>query len=556
MMKLCNKVLCNKTQFIVVFFIVTLTFCIVGCGLTENIDKLQNVKGVTGTTSFNGNILDASMSVKDALKDIKMGNNSVDTLRGDTLGFKYQFSQNFDIGTINFPNFPMGVPKTFNEASIVATYAVASNNSDIVFEDYSSSIVLDKLPSIGTASFTSNFVINEITLKQGATISIQVPTNTIGTNLLLDVEFPTIKLNGVSLKTNATILANSTANINLNLPSLNGYVLTTQKVGSVFTVPINLKLHITKLSSSYNPTANTISLLPMLNIGTNYSTVKGFFGKFSIQNIDFEENLNFSLNQLQGKATIEKINLKLTAAPTGLNVPIGLNFAGTQLVTQSNVVHQMQKLPNAGNDILFKENQLSNNSLELSNKTYDFVPDVDDILHLKTLHVKAAVTLNEGNETNQVSNELSAGATLNLKFEAQIPISLQTQNLQLVQIDKNTFNNSDMDKLENTELKLGGSIVSKIPLGCNAQIYFRNTETGANEYQLFDNAIVIPAAKSATAPGESVINISINKEKLDKIKTYKFMVFIVGIEGNGTLTNSQTIRATIFVAGKTTFKTN
>ena len=118
-------------------------------------------------------------------------------------------------------------------------------------------------------------------------------------------------------------------------------------------------------------------------------------------------------------------------------------------------------------------------------------------------------------------------------------MDIQAKDLAFEQEGDNSFyeaviKESDFE-FKDGKISLMGSINSEIPLDASLEVYYRNTTNGDDLLSLFEKPIEIKS-------GDNSFNVSVTKEKLDRIKKYPFQVIKVTLNGSGEIKSNQEIK--------------
>ncbi len=494
------------------FLLGGLSCLLVSCSLSQELDKIDSITSVEATGSLNANVLNETLYLKDLITSDNLDLKE-NPLTGD-YSFGFENTSNYKVESVVFPKIntsPQSVtlPPAYTNPLIpvpVGEYILPKSTSTFTLQT----------PTIGTAGFPAGFKISVIKLKTGAKITLNL-NNELSLGARIKVTIPKLTKNGlVYSKTFENIAAQSIAN--LILDDLNGYSLNTDGIMSVEVETTIKKTSIVPITGS----KMTFSI--EIDIADRHESVEGFFGEIILKPEPISVNvaLPAGLKKITtSDMIIKETVITLTVSNNNLTVPFDLDLTGEGI------------------------NLVKTTAL---NGIFQFKILNLNILNLAQLKLTPKVTLNKGLTSG--SNKIMDTSTLTFKAKIEVPMDITAKDLIYEQEEDNSFyeaivNESDLD-LKAGKISIVGSIISEIPLGASVQVYYRNTANGADLLSLFESPIAIKL-------GETKIEATVTKEKLDLIKKYPFQVIKLTLNGSGKINSNQKISFKIGLAAKGTF---
>lgn len=484
---------------------------LVSCSLSGEIDKINSIKSIEATGSFNSNVLRDTLYLKDLITkdnlDLKEN-----ILTGD-YSFGFENSSDYKVESIIFPKininpFVIALPPEYLNPIIPVPAG------QYVLPIVKSSFSLET-PKIGVTSLPVGFNIAVIKLKTGAKISLTL-NNEFNIGAKIKVTVPKLVKNGLAYsKIFDNIAANSISN--LILDDLNGYSLHTDGMG------IEIETIIKKTSIA--PIIGTkMNFSTTIDIASYHESVEGFFGEVILNpdplsvNISLPDGFKKNANS---DMIIKEVTITLTVTKNNLILPIDLDLIGEGIT--------VEKQATSANIFEFKIYNLN-------------------VLNLDQLKLTPVVTLNKGLTSG--SNKLLDISSFNFNAKVEIPMDVTAKDLTFEQEGDNTLfeaviKESDFE-FKDGKVRLLGSINSEIPLGASVQVYYRSAVNGADLLTLFNTPIEIKS-------GKTELDVEVTTDKLDHIKKYPFQVIKVTLNGSGKINSNQKISFNIGIAAKGTF---
>ena len=487
-------------------------FCLfVSCSLSEELDKINDITSIQASASFNANILNETIFLKDFITtDIfELKEN---TVTGD-YSFGFEKNSDYKIESVVFPEI------NINPLFLTLPPQYINPPITIPIGEYDLPKVINtfnlETPRIGTSIFPNGFNITEIKLKPGAKITLNL-NNEFNLGGRIKVTIPKLIKNGVAY---SKIFDNIAANTisNLIIDDISGYTLFTEAMSIEFETTIK-KTSITPISGSKMSFSTTI------DIADHYEYIEGFLGEILLKPdpilIDVSIPDGFKKITTSDRIIKEAI-ITLTVSENNLILPFDLDLESEGITLEKTTIT---------NSAIF---QFKIHNLNLSN--------------LAELKLKPIVTLNKGLTSG--INKLTDISSLTFNAKLDVPMDITAKDLIYEQEGDNLFyeasiKESDIE-IKDGKISLIGSINSDIPLGASVQVSYRKTANGGDLLSLFDNPVGIKL-------GETLFDITVTKEKFDLIKTYPFQVVKITLNGSGKINSSQKISFKIGLAAKGT----
>ena len=486
---------------------------LVSCSLSEELDKINGITSIQGTVSFNANVLNETLYLKDLITtdnlDLKEGTN------GD-YSFGFENSSDYKIESIIFPKINV------NTLTVTLPQEIIENSSLMVVGKYYDLPAIEskfdlETPKLGNSDFPEGFSIKVIKLKQGAKILLDLDSKF---NLVskIKVTIPKLKKDGVVYtKTFDNIPANEKSN--LIIDDLNGY--------SLFVDDMGIKIESFVEKTSNDPISGSMTISSTIDISDNHEFVEGFFG----QNVLHPEPIAVNISLPDGlkkistsDMIIKEITITLSVSKNSLTLPFDLDLTGGEGIK------------------LVKQ--------ETRNNIFQFKIENLNILNLTQLKLTPTVTLNKGLTSGD--NKLTDISSLTFNAKVDVPMDFKAEDLAYEQEGNNSFyetgiKESDFE-FKDGKIRLIGSISSEIPLGATIQVGYRDSNNGSDLLSLFDKPIEIKS-------GDNTFDVSVTKEKLDLIKTYPIQVVKLTLNGSGLINSAQKISFKIGLAANGTITT-
>ena len=492
----------------------TCFFCLlVSCSLSEELDKIDGITSIQATGSFNANILNETLYLKDLITtdnlDLKEN-----TLTGD-YSFGFEDSSDYKIETVVFPKISIS-PLVVSLPTLYTNPFIPVPVGEYILPKTTSAFNLET-PTIGTTVFPAGFKISVIKLKTGAKINLNL-NNEFNLGARIKVTIPKLIKNGlVYSKTFDNIAANKISD--LIIDDLNGYSLNSDGVMGVEIETTIKKTSVAPISGSKMSFSTTI------DIADHHESIEGFFGEIVLKPnpILVDVALPAGLKKITtSDMIIKETVITMTVSKNNLTLPFDLDMVWEGITLEKTTI---------ANNSIFQFKILNLN-----------------ILNLAQLKLTPKVTLNKGLTSG--TNKIMDISTLTFNSKVDVPMDITAKDLSYEQEGDNSFyeasiKESDFEFKEG-KISLMGSINSDIPLGASVQVCYRSIANGPDLLSLFDNPIEIKL-------GETKFDVTVTKEKLDLIKTYPFQVIKVTLNGSGKINSGQTISFKIGMAAKGTF---
>ena len=501
---------------------------LVSCSLSDELDKISDINTIEATGSFNANVLNETLKLSDLITQDNLD------LNKDSEGnysFGFEKSSDYKIKSIIFPKITANtvevkLPLEYSNPSVPA-------GEYPLLPPVTSAFSIPK-PTIGDTDFPEGFKINEIKLKTGAKISL-ILINEFNLKARITVTIPNLTIGGLPY---SKVFDNIPAGVpsNLEINDLDGYSLDTSG-------EMGIKIATTIIKTSSGPiTGDKMTISTEIDIADHHKSVEGFFGEIVLNpdpiTVDVDLPDGFVKDATSSEMIIKEAKITLTVDKKDLTLPIDLEliYNGTSL--QKTVV---------------------GNSLEFT------IKENLNILQLDQLVLTPIVTLNKASSSE--FNKLMDSSSLTFNAKVDIPMDITVKDLIFKQEVKNSLFEAEI-KESDFEFKEGkvsllGSVSNQIPLGAFVEVWYSDIENGNIGELLFDEAIEI---KQGTGKLETVIpevyervetllNIEVTKEKLDRIKKYPFQVVKVKLNGDGKIKSNQEIKFKIGIKAKGTLTT-
>ena len=497
------------------------------CSLSEELDKISDINSIEATGSFNANVLNETLNLSELITQDNL--DLKEDLKGN-YSFGFEKSSDYKIESIIFPKIT---------ANTVEVKLPLDSNPSVPAGEYplepplTSTFSIPK-PTIGDTDFPEGFKINKIKLKTGAKISL-ILINEFNSKARITVTIPNLTIGGLPYsKVFDNIAAGVTSNLEIN--DLDGYLLDTSG-------EMGIEIATTIIKNFSGPiTGDKMTISTTIDIADHHEFVEGFFGEIVLNpdpitvNVDLPDG--FVKDATSSEMIIKEAKITLTVDKKDLTLPIDLDliYNGTSL--QKTVVGDSLKFT-------IKENL--------------------NILQLDQLVLTPIVTLNKASSSG--FNKLMDSSSLIFNAKVDIPMDITVKDLIFKQEVKNSLFEAEI-KESDFEFKEGkvsllGSVSNQIPLGAFVEVWYSDIENGNIGELLFDEAIeikqgtgkletVIPEVYERV---ETILNVEVTKEKLDRIKKYPFQVVKVKLNGEGKIKSTQGIKFKIGIKAKGTLTT-
>ena len=490
-------------------------FCLLfSCSLSEELDKIKGITSIQATGSFNANIVNDILFLKDLIStdNLDLKENA---LTGD-YSFGFENTSNYKVESVVFPKintsaFEVTLPSEYTNPNI----PIAAD--EYVLPKVTSAFTLET-PTIGTAGFPSGFKISVIKLKTGAKITLNL-NNELSLGARIKVTIPKLIKNGLAYsKTFENIATNSISN--LILDDLNGYSLNTDGV-------MGVEVETTIKKTSIAPiTGSKMSFSTTIDIADHHESIEGFFGELELKPDPIVVNVALPAGFKKittSDMIIKETVITITVSKNNLTLPFDLDLTGEGITLEKTII--------------------------ATNSIFQFKIKNLNILNLAQLKLTPVVTLNKGLTSG--INKITDISTLTFTAKVDVPMDITAKDLSYEQEGANSFyeaviKESDFEFKEDGQISLMGSINSEIPLDATVQVYYRSIANGPDLLSLFDSPIVIKS-------GDNTFNVAVTKEKLDRIKKYPFQVIKLTLNGSGKINSNQKISFKIGLAAKGTF---
>lgn len=518
-MKIPNRFY-SLTAVIVVFSSLT------SCGLSDQLDKLNSIKTVEGTASFNANLLNQTWLLKDFIPSDQL---QVKEQVDGSYNLGFETSSNYVLDKVMFPVGqlnPTDIPLT--PLNLLPEYTNTSVGSYFEMPPFNIDVQIPK-PSIGDTSFSSDFKIEYIKLRTGAKVSLTLDINS-NSGSFVTIEIPSLTKNGVVYKKDfGPIEGSQTTTLVMN--DLDGYLLSTDPQ-----ISLVIKHKIRRISS---PIMGNIKATFSLDIADHYENIQGFFGEMSLSVDAVEVPISIS-DLIKGTAdsemVIKEAVVTIGVSKSGFTIPTDLDFTeGAQCYyINDNVAKPITITQLSGVDpdtYIVKINNLN-------------------VLNIEKIVFHPKVTLNKGLTSG--NNFITDSATVNYTVNAEVPLDVKAKGLMFETEDDNPFTDVTLDdedfQVQNGQVLVKGSVSSEIPLGAKLQVFYRNISND-NTYlsPLFEAPITIT---NGTTSFETIVT----KAKLDVIKQYPYQVLQLTLDGSGAIKSTQKITFKVGVAARATVK--
>lgn len=509
-----------------IVWIISLTILFSSCGLYDELDKLSNIKTVSGNASISAALVSATLNVNDLLGSIEIGSNGITNVDGDKLGISYGFNFDYNIDPISFPDLPVGTAGLF-------TYPTAGTGK-VYCTDVSSQLDLSSIsPSMGSTSLSSDFKVYNMTFKAGASIKIQIPSNTFTSDAYIDIEFPTVTKDGSIYKqTDIPVNAGSTSEIELS-NNLEGYTLSTS---DGITIPVTMRVYMNNPSSDVSHLTESISLLPILSMGNYYSRLEGYFGNLSLPDIINSQTLTLNSGELTGSIIVDKAAFGISTDMNSWNIPLGLNLSESSLKYNTGTSSNL-----TASGTLFGNDNTQSLGCDISNI---------DLLNVSSIDLVGKVSLNPENNTS-LHNVITDNGKITITATLVMPFSITTNNLKLTTTGTNNFKSSSTStNITSLNVKLTTKWTNSLPLGVKVTIGFSNNPGGPFDKFLFDTPLEIPANSI-----DKTIEQEISQAKYDELKTYEYQSTEIAISSSGQLLSGQAVNVKVGLSGAVGFET-
>lgn len=496
------------------------------CGISDELDKINSIESVQAKGSLNANILDATWSLKNIIPTDEL---ELKELPDGTYSLGFETSSDFQIGNTEFPS----IEKTTNTIPLIFLNSSPEYNGkpsgtyydldplDITFE-------IPK-PEIGNSKISDNFKIEEVVLKQGAKIILDLGfSNDCNASVKAEVTIPSLTKNNAAYT--KTFYANN-GSAQFVMGDLEGYTLNTDP---------NIKIKV-GLGVQKNNTLVTGEITPAftIQIGSNTKSVKGFFGETELTSDPIETPISLP-DLIKGnddsQMTIREATIAVSVQKNGFTIPTDLDFGGGNLCYYKN--NSQGKPINLERVVTGDPN------------TYKFKIKDINVMNIEKLVLNPKVTLNKGLTSG--SNMITDQASINYGVNAQVPFDFKIENLVFEEEGENPFKDVSLEEEDyqiiDGRVMLKGIVNSELPIKAVLQAYYRN-EKEDNTYlsPLFDTPIIINS-------GSNDFNVVITKEKLDIIKQFPYQAIQLRLDGTGSIKSSQKVTFKVGVAAKGTFK--
>ena len=487
-------------------------FCLLGsCSLSEELDKIKGITAIQASGSFNANIVDASLLLKDLIStdnlDLK-----ANALTGD-YSFGFESNSNYNIETVTFPKVSIN--------PLVVTLPAQFSNPlvPIPAGEYTLQKVIStfniETPKMGTTIFPAGANIAVIKLKSGAIITLNL-NNEFNLGARIKVTIPNLTKNGLAYsKTFDNIAGNTISNLIIN--DISGYTLSTNGM--------SIEIETTIIKASIAPISGSkMSFSTTIDIADHHESIEGFFGELVLKPDPIVVNVALPAGFKKittSDMIIKEIVVIVTVSKNNLTLPFDIEMLSEGIT--------LEKTTLAANSIFqFKIKNLN-------------------ILNLPQLKLTPVVTLNKGLTSG--INKITDISALTFNAKVDVPMDITAKDLSYGQEGANSFY-EDTTKESDFEFKEGkisvlGSINSDLPLGATVQVYYRSIANGPDLLSLFDSPIVVNS-------GDNKFNVSVTKEKLDLIKTYPLNDIRVTLNGSGKINSGQRMIFKIGLAAKGT----
>ena len=337
-------------------------FCLLfSCSLSEELDKIKGITAIQATGSFNANIVNDILFLKDLIStdnlDLKEN-----PLTGD-YSFGFENTSNYKVESVVFPKiytsaFEVTLPSEYTNPNIPIPAG------EYVLPKVTSAFTLET-PTIGTAGFPSGFKISVIKLKTGAKITLNL-NNELSLGARIKVTIPKLIKNGLAYsKTFENIATNSISN--LILDDLNGYSLNTDGV-------MGVEVETTIKKTSIAPiTGSKMSFSTTIDIADHHESIEGFFGELELKPDPIVVNvlLPAGFKKITTSDMIIKETLiTITVSKNNLTLPFDIDMLSEGITLEKTII--------------------------ATNSIFQFKIKNLNILNLAQLKLTPVVTLNKG----------------------------------------------------------------------------------------------------------------------------------------------------------------
>lgn len=263
------------------FFIPLLGGCV-----KETYDDLMNIKGVKFSNTFSAPLLNLTLGMKELYEAIST-DGFVTERPNKLLVFTYQGQDTVEAKQfVNIPSLPFNYELKMTPP-VIAAFEF-NNGFDLTINDSA------KLPATG------NQRLRLIAIKEG-TFVIAI-NNTFKHNTTINITFPNIKKNGVSLTRNIPYIFGVDPVPMLPITiDLAGYDLDLSNGGSSYnTIPFIYSINMVRSPGNVTTVNDVLAIDQEFNI-KSYNIIRGYLGKFNVLKTEFNEKIGLFDQQISGK---------------------------------------------------------------------------------------------------------------------------------------------------------------------------------------------------------------------------------------------------------------
>jgi hypothetical protein len=482
--------------------------------LKDTIEEVNNIKGVTASPEFSAPLISSSLGMAEIYKSYS--DKAIIQEKSDK-SLVFIFQSRDTVAPTQFVQIP---PMPFDFAISMPAQVIAlfdfQGRFDLAIND---SVVL---PS------ANNERIKLINVKNGRfALSF---SNGFKHDAVVKISYPTMKKNGIAISDSFFLApAGNNPTVVNRIIDLSNYDIDFTRDGITYnTLPFEYEISLIKVPGNTTNTTDEFKISQNFEIG-GYNIIKGYLGKFEIISADEETEIDIFDNGLAGEFFLNDPRLTIKLYNT-FGVPVTGKITNLRVVDQNGsdfpvIINPFQDTFSFASPSFPGELAVSEFKIDKTNS------NIDDAINIKPKFIKFTVKFDANYNDVVIDNYLVDTAMFVIDFNSEVPLDFKIINY-VTGLKQTNGSFGDLPaNIQNVILDI--KVENTLPFDLVTQMVFTDDSiVGLDTINvvrdsLFSTPLIIQGAivdadGKVVLPSMSILNVSLTKEKYDRIQKAGF----------------------------------